>query len=46
LQKTCGIANEIFLKILYDKFGKAEVEGYLEELAYDTTRERFREIEE
>ena len=46
LQKTCGIANEIFLKILYDKFGKAEVEGYLEELAYDTTRERFRELEE
>lgn len=46
LQKTCWIANEIFLKILYDKFGKWEVEGYLEELAYDTTRERFRELEE
>lgn len=45
LNKLSWITNEIYLKILYDKFGKSAVEWYVEEAAHDTTRERFREIE-
>lgn len=45
LNKLSWLANEIYLKILYDKFGKQEVEWYIDWLAHDTTRERFRELE-
>ncbi len=46
LQKLSWITNEIYAKIIYDKFGEEEIEKQIEEIAYNTTRERFREIEE
>lgn len=46
LQKLSWITNEIYAKIIFDKFWEEEIEKQIEEIAYNTTRERFREIEE
>lgn len=46
LQKLSWITNEIYAKIIFDKFWQEAVEEAIEEIAYNTTRERFREIEE
>jgi len=45
LNKLSWVANEIFLKILQDKFWEDTVDSYLQELAHTTTRQKFRDME-